>query len=112
MGLPPADYAPSGLRWQVEAEQFVVTLRNLLGDCSVSKLLGQAVDLVVEHVREALEEKKGEQVVLELGCVLRASVSNMPRPKASAPWAWWWERRLCDGESVDVSHGSRTRLRR
>ena len=73
MGLPAADDAPAGLRWQVEAHQVVVALRDLLGDCAVPELLGQPVYLVIEHVGEALEEEKGQQIVLELGGVLLAS---------------------------------------
>ena len=72
MGLPAVDHAPAGLRRQVEAEQVVVALRDLLGDGPVPELLGQPVDLVVEHVGEALEEEEGQQVVLELGRVLCA----------------------------------------
>ena len=58
VGLPSADDAPSGLRGQVEAQQIVVALRDLLGDSAVPELLGQPVDLVVEHVGEALEEEE------------------------------------------------------
>ena len=58
MSLSSADYAPAGLRGQVEAQQVVVALRNLLGDRAVPVLLCQPVDFVIEHVGEALEEEK------------------------------------------------------
>ena len=67
VGLSTADDAPSGLRGQVEPQKIMVALRDLLGDGSVPELLGQPVDLVVEHVGETLEEEEGQQVVLELG---------------------------------------------
>ena len=73
VGLPTADDAPSGLRGQVEAKQLMVALRDLLGDGAIPELLGQPVNLIVEHVGEALEEEEGQQVVLELGGVLFAS---------------------------------------
>ena len=73
MGFPSADYAPSGLRRQIEAEQAVVALRDLLRDGPVPELLCQPVDLIVEHVRQALEEEERQQVVLELGRVLCAA---------------------------------------
>ena len=56
--LSTVDYAPAGLWRQVEAEQVVVTLRDLLRDCPIPKLLGQPIDLIIEHVREALEEEE------------------------------------------------------
>ena len=73
VGLPTADDVPAGLRGQVEAHQLVVALRDFLCDGAVPELLGQPLYLVVEHVRETLEEEEGQQVVLELGGVLFAS---------------------------------------
>ena len=58
MSLPSADDAPSGLRGQVEAQQVVVALSDLPSDRVVPELLGQPVDLVVEYVREALQEQE------------------------------------------------------
>ena len=46
------------LRGQVEAQQVVVALSDLLSDRVVPELLGQPVDLVVEYVREALQEQE------------------------------------------------------
>ena len=51
----------------------MVALRDLLRDGAVSELLSQPLNLVVEHVGEALEEEERQQVVLELGGVLFAS---------------------------------------
>ena len=59
VGLSTANDAPSGLRRQVEAQQVVVALCDLLCDGAVPKLLGQPVNLIVEHVGEALEEEEG-----------------------------------------------------
>ena len=73
VGLAAADDAPPGFRRQVEAQQLVVALRDLPRDRPVPVLLGQPVDLVVEHVGEALEEEERQQVVLELGGVLFAA---------------------------------------
>ena len=79
--LPPAHDAPSGFRRQVEAQQAVVALRNFLCDGKVPELLRQSLDLVVEHIGEALEEEEGQQVVLELGRVLLAAngASSIPQ---------------------------------
>ena len=71
--LPAADDSPTRFRRQVEAQQLVVALRNLLCDRPVSVLVGQPVDFVIEDIGEALEEEERQQVVLELGRILRAS---------------------------------------
>ena len=59
VGLPSTDDAPSSLRGQVEAKQLMVALRDFLCDSTIPELLGQSLDLVVEHIREALEKEKG-----------------------------------------------------
>ena len=69
---PPGDHVPARFRRQVEAQQLVIGLGDLLRDPAVAVLLGQPFDLVVEHVRQALEKQQRQQVILELGGVLLA----------------------------------------
>ena len=72
MGYSAVDAPPTCFRGEVEAQQLVIVLGDLPRCLRVAVLLGQPVDLVVEHVREALEEEEGQEVVLELGGVLLA----------------------------------------
>ena len=73
MVFATADHAPSCLRRQVEAQPARGRPRRFPRNLAVSVLLGQPLDLVVEDVREALEEEKRQQVVLELRRVLLAA---------------------------------------
>ena len=73
MAFTTADDTPSCHRRQVETQQLVVVLGDFLRDFPVSEFLGQTFDLVVEDIREALEEEERQQVVLELRCVLLAA---------------------------------------
>ena len=71
--FPPGDDTPTRLLREVEAQKLVVLLGDLESDLAVPVLLGQPGDLVVEDVREALQEQQRQQVVLELGRVLLAA---------------------------------------
>ena len=72
---------PPGFRWQIEAQQLVVILGNSLCDILIAVFFRQPLDLVVEDVREALEEEERQQVVLELGRVLLAANGARGIPK-------------------------------
>ena len=71
-----ADDGPDGLlgvvrhQRQVEAHQLVVGPGELEGLLARADLGGDAVQLIVEHIAQALGEDQREDVVLVLGCVL------------------------------------------
>ena len=71
--LASTDDAPPRFRRKIEAQQRMVAFGDLKRGLAVAVLLGQPVDLVVEHVREPLQEEKRQQIVLELGGVLLAA---------------------------------------
>ena len=71
--LAPADDGPARFGRQVEAQQRMVALGDLQRGLAVAVLLGEPGDLVVEHVREPLQEEQRQQVVLELRRVLLAA---------------------------------------
>ena len=62
-----------GLQRQVEADELVVVLDELERLGARADLLGDAVQLVVEDVAQALGEDQREDEVLELGRILRAA---------------------------------------
>ena len=57
-GLAPAQDGPGGLGRQVEADQGVVRFENSARRPFVAKLLHQAGQLVLEDVREPLDEEQ------------------------------------------------------
>ncbi len=71
-GFAPADRAPSGLGRQIEAQQGMVALGDLERRVAVAVVLGEPRDLVVEHIRQPLQEEQRQQIVLELRRVLLA----------------------------------------
>jgi hypothetical protein len=53
VGLASADYRPTRLGRQVEAQQRMILFGDLQRGAAVAILLGQALDLVVEYVGQA-----------------------------------------------------------
>ena len=64
---------PSRLRRQIEAQQLMVALGNFQRRDAIAVLLGETVDLVVEDVRQSLQEEQRQQVILELCRILLAA---------------------------------------
>jgi hypothetical protein len=70
--LPPlAEVRPAGLRWEIKAHQLVVTLHQVLRHLAASELPRQAIQLILKHIGEALEEDQRQDVVLKLRGVHR-----------------------------------------
>ena len=67
------DDAPSRFGWQVEAQQLVIAFGNLQCGGAVAVFLGQASDLIVEHVGQSFEKQERQEVIFELGSVLFAA---------------------------------------
>ena len=63
---------PTALRRNVEPDQGVVLVDDLLRCVEVADFICDPLNLIVEDVREALEEDQGEDVVLELWSVERS----------------------------------------
>ena len=72
-GFAPADRAPPGLGRQIEAQERMVALGDLKRRVAVAIVLGEPCDLVVEHIRQPLQEEERQQIVLELRRVLLAA---------------------------------------
>lgn len=74
-----ADDRPDGvvgigrLQRQVEADEFLVVLHQLERLGARADLFGDTVQLVIENIAEALGEDEREDVILELGRILRAA---------------------------------------
>ena len=58
------------LQWQIKPHQFVICTHKLERLLSRAHLLGDAIQLVIEHVAEALGEDEGEDIVFVLRRVL------------------------------------------
>ena len=65
----------------IEAHELVVLLDQISGNLLAPKLPSEALDLVLEDIRETFEEDKGEDVVLEFGGVQRASYGTRRFPE-------------------------------
>ena len=76
------DGAPAGRLGQVGADGLAVPVSDLQGDVPAAEVVGQPVDLVIEHVGEPLQEDEREDVVLELGGVEGATdlTGCIPQP--------------------------------
>src|SRR6266566_2334940 len=74
---------PSTLRGNIEPHEAVVFVDDRTRGIEISNLLGDALNLIVEHVREPLEENERENVVLELRRVERPAhlASRIPEPR-------------------------------
>ena len=83
-----ADDGPDGLlgivrrEGQVEADELVVGLGELEGLFPRANFLGDAVQLIIEDIAEALREDEREDVVLVFRCVLRPAngAGGVPDP--------------------------------
>ena len=83
-----ADDGPDGvvgvgrLQRQVEADEFLVVLHQLERLGARADLFGDAIQLVIEDIAQALGEDEREDVVLELGRILRAAngTGGVPDP--------------------------------
>ncbi len=71
--LTATHHRPPGFGGQVEAHQAGIGVDDGKGGVAVAVGLGQALDFVVEHIGEALDEQQRQEVVLELGRVLFAA---------------------------------------
>src|SRR3546814_15930145 len=71
--LAAAGHGPAGFGWHVEADQRRVGVDDGQRGVAVAVGFGQALDLVVEHIGQALDEQQRQQVVLELGRILFAA---------------------------------------
>ena len=60
-GFAPADHAPARFRRKVEAQQGVIALGDFKRRIAVAVFLCQARDLVVEDVRQPLQEQQRQQ---------------------------------------------------
>ncbi len=95
-------FGVGGFEREVEADEFLIALDELEGfGAGVVDLLGDAVELVIEDIAQALGEDERENELLVFGCVLGAAdaAGGIPDPG--------FERFAIDVHTVDGLQTSR-----
>jgi hypothetical protein len=60
------DERPATLGWNIEPDECVVLVDDGLSSLAIAYLVSDSLDLIIEHVGEALQKDQREDVVLEL----------------------------------------------
>ena len=87
-----ADHRPHGqlrifgLQRQVEAHELLVGLHHAECLCAAAHLGGNAVELIIKHIAQALGEDERQDIVLVLGGILRTAdgAGGVPYPRLEA----------------------------